>query len=818
MKGFYLLIIASVFFFETQAQSTHYYTWLGNPADMILSTDSNLLILTAEGRVAKINALGEVIWESSLPSGGPYSAARRIFEMADGTLSVFCNSHLYKLTVGGAILSTFDISDINLTGVEMNNGGFFGYDYLYYTGLFSDKKISETGTLLWENSHTIAPESVYYYTSNNAYHFDGTYSYFLRQIYLEDLEDNPQAFLFNKFDTLGSMIINDTTLLDELKAFSGYEAVGDGFLCHGVAFGKFYLYKTDLNGNMEWETFTQTNAGFQAFDTLGPVKQLWNGNYLRAIRHYKYFSGTYTENYAFESYSPYGDSLYRTNTFFNDSYQIKSIVQMDSNVIAVAGYYLGPDFGTSAMFLLITDTLGNVPNTAMYGKVYQDVNDNDIYDPGDITFPNILLHTVPGTEACYTDGFGNYTMHNYSTGDFTIIPVVTPVWNIITPESYDIVISGEPLLDTIFDLDFQLDYSTAITDPAIALYISGVGIGKYTESYITLNNIGNQIVETGTIELQFPPYLSIHSTDPIFDDFSDSTITWNINSSLPFNPQLFKAVFFTDADTSLIGEPYSLTAKINEIPDDINYLNNADTSSGIIEYSYDPNHKIAIPQGYGANGSTDPSTTTMEYIIEFQNTGTAPAVDIIVRDIIDPDLDIDGIVMLGSSHSYSMERVQPNVVQWVFKNIYLPDSASDLLNSTGFIQMSIPLKEGAGIGTQITNNALIFFDLNAPIVTNTTKNTLEEFVPIIQPASDPIGFTLYPNPAGNYIFIKTDQPDQHQYQIAITDLNGKICFTQESISENNRLQVPVLQLPQGTYTICLRSHSENFGCATFIKQ
>lgn len=45
--------------------------------------------------------------------------------------------------------------------------------------------------------------------------------------------------------------------------------------------------------------------------------------------------------------------------------------------------------------------------------------------------------------------------------------------------------------------------------------------------------------------------------------------------------------------------------------------------------------------------------------------------------------------------------------------------------SNGFVAYTIQLKSNLPAGTQITNNADIYFDFNAPIETNTTLNTIQ---------------------------------------------------------------------------------------------
>ncbi len=51
----------------------------------------------------------------------------------------------------------------------------------------------------------------------------------------------------------------------------------------------------------------------------------------------------------------------------------------------------------------------------------------------------------------------------------------------------------------------------------------------------------------------------------------------------------------------------------------------------------------------------------------------------------------------------------------------LPDSATDMAGSQGYFKFRIPLSEGLPNMTEVENTAAIYFDLNPPVITNTTN-------------------------------------------------------------------------------------------------
>jgi hypothetical protein len=63
-------------------------------------------------------------------------------------------------------------------------------------------------------------------------------------------------------------------------------------------------------------------------------------------------------------------------------------------------------------------------------------------------------------------------------------------------------------------------------------------------------------------------------------------------------------------------------------------------------------------------------------------------------------------------------------VRFNFPNINLPDSTNNEPESHGYIQYKIKRNAGLSPGTAISNKASIYFDFNAPIVTNTVTNNI----------------------------------------------------------------------------------------------
>jgi hypothetical protein len=223
--------------------------------------------------------------------------------------------------------------------------------------------------------------------------------------------------------------------------------------------------------------------------------------------------------------------------------------------------------------------------------------------------------------------------------------------------------------------------------------------------------------------------------------------------------------------------------------------------------SWDPNDKTGFPLGYGAQHYIE-DDTKMRYRVRFQNTGTAPALDVVILDTLSTHLDVFSIKMGAASHSYTWTVLDNNVLQFTFSNINLPDSASNEPASHGFIDYKIEQKANNPIGTVINNSAAIYFDLNPPVITNTTFHTIgDNFVQVVITSQDDIlsensapKVRVFPNPFGEVATFEIIDPSTtyNAINLVIYDITGREI---RNIQANNEQQIQLQRgnLSQGVY-------------------
>jgi uncharacterized repeat protein (TIGR01451 family) len=246
----------------------------------------------------------------------------------------------------------------------------------------------------------------------------------------------------------------------------------------------------------------------------------------------------------------------------------------------------------------------------------------------------------------------------------------------------------------------------------------------------------------------------------------------------------------------LCGSPNASVGQVLQVPqDDQDDFVEIDCQEVLA--SYDPNNKSVMPQGLTLEHCID-STDVMEYIIRFQNTGTAPAQKIIITDTISQYLDVSKFNYMSSSHTCTVDILYSNIIRWTFEDIMLPDSNSNEPESHGYVKFKINQIEGNDIGTIITNSANIYFDYNLPVITNQVSNkvwkTEEIFTPLPLIYGNSV-VNVYPNPANSYVVFEVDS---EAYDIYILNLSGQI--VQKTININSKeFKLQIDNLEEGIY-------------------
>lgn len=355
------------------------------------------------------------------------------------------------------------------------------------------------------------------------------------------------------------------------------------------------------------------------------------------------------------------------------------------------------------------------------GTVFQDDNGNCIQDPGEPGVPHVYMDITPGS-AIFTDSAGYYTLQ-VDPGNHVIQARIGPGYSFICPSTNSISVSGPNYGDVIRDLDFALDFDT-IQDVSIHVALGRARPGFGRHDNITYRNDGT-IPMDGTVSFTFDTTLSLSWVRPPYVSYDSSVqiLTWNYQNLMPGESRAIgvRTLVPTSAQA---GDILDFSANISPLINDSTPANNQKNASVVVVNSFDPNDKLVTPTGIEAEGFILTTQKELDYTVRFQNTGTAPAIFIVVRDTVDSHVDMATFRPAGQSHPYSLSVEEDSILVFTFEDIYLPDSTSDLTGSQGYLSFSIKLEDDLSPGTTIRNSAGIYFDFNEPIITNEVVNTL----------------------------------------------------------------------------------------------
>ncbi|MEL7535177.1 MAG: SprB repeat-containing protein, partial [Bacteroidota bacterium] len=372
------------------------------------------------------------------------------------------------------------------------------------------------------------------------------------------------------------------------------------------------------------------------------------------------------------------------------------------------------------------------------GTVYYDQNNNCIQDPTENGIPYMVVDLAPGW-ATLTDAQGHYSLQA-DTGSAVVSVMPAPFSGPLCPATGLTNLSFSSYEDDTTGIDFAMDFQ-AVQD-LVVNHTAGVAVPGITRyHFLTATNLGNVPV-SGVVSANYDATESLTAAinpAPSLNDPTNQLLEWNYGTLAPGASAVF--TFFTMVDTAATpGDTSKTYVVLNPIAGDTTPANNYDTTCVEILASYDPNDKQVSPEGVvapatGQGGYILPTQDLMEYTVRFQNTGTYPAQYVVIRDTLDSDLNALSFRAAGASHPYSLNFEDDSVLVFTFANINLPDSASDPQGSQGFVAYTLQHAGSLSPGSQIENRAAIYFDYNAPIITNTVQNTIFTYPEV---AMDPL--------------------------------------------------------------------------------
>lgn len=441
-------------------------------------------------------------------------------------------------------------------------------------------------------------------------------------------------------------------------------------------------------------------------------------------------------------------------------------------------------------------------NGAIRINAFYDTNNNGHRDAGErLSKYGTFKRTLNGTTEEIATPFGFYTFYDdnpanvytlsYAPSDYSCSSTyqANTVYNNVTATPGTTAVYNFPIT-TAACTDFAV-YITETSRPRPGLTYS---------AKITLANYGNTMISFGYISFTRDSRTPIISIPGIYGiDETPTGFYYSFDYLFAGEVRTIDVVMSVPAIPNIaLGDELINTVTSGIVTAEDGYtINDNATLHSIVIASYDPND-ITEHHGPKVKINEFSEEDFLTYTIRFENTGNAEALDVMIHDLLDAQLDASTIRMISASHYYVMNRVDNNVT-WMFPDIDLPPSVENTTIGKGYLTFQIKPMPGFAVGDIIPNQADIYFDTNPAIVTNEFETEFVAPLAVDQFASD--GFSMYPNPTKNHVNIGFKNTKIES--VSVSDLLGKMLFTQ-AINRPDA-QIDLSAISKGVYFVKVKT-------------
>ncbi len=480
-------------------------------------------------------------------------------------------------------------------------------------------------------------------------------------------------------------------------------------------------------------------------------------------------------------------------------------------------------FETETIQFLISNTVGLpnchvnsycsfVPGGTFYslqGTTHFDANANGC-DATDLYYPNFKLGITDGflTSTIIANNSGHYQF-DAQAGTQTLTPVLeNPTYFTVSPSTASVTF---PDATSPYLQDYCITANGIHNDLEVALLPIDIARPGFDATYKIIFKNKGTASQSGTVSLVFDDaVLDLVSAIPSVSNTATNSLTWDFNDLLPFETREVTVVLNVNSpgETPAVnnGDILNYNATIGGATDETPVDNTAVLAQGVVN-SFDPNDKTCLE---GTIITPSMVGNYVHYVIRFENDGTANAQNIVVKDLIDTNkFDVATLIPLSGSASYVTRITNSNQVEFVFENINLPFTAGA---NTGYVAFKIKTKPNLVLDDSFSNTASIFFDYNAPIVTNTATTTVG--ILANQDFDFNTYFSVYPVPAKQVLNLQMKETIGVK-SIAIYNSLGQVVLALPNTYNSTGIDVSALQT--GSYIIKLFT-DKGTARAKFVKE
>jgi hypothetical protein len=460
-----------------------------------------------------------------------------------------------------------------------------------------------------------------------------------------------------------------------------------------------------------------------------------------------------------------------------------------SNVLVMLGLYGLTDVEVNTYCSF--DPTG--PHNRIQGTFSYDTDANGC-SASDLKIPYMKVGITNGTTSGmgFSKTDGSYAFRTES-GNFTLTPQFENPFFTVSPATATV---NFPDLDDEQTRDFCVSANGFHPDLEIVLApIGGARPGFDANYQIVYRNKGNQI-QSGQINLTYDEaHTDFVSADPATSNQAPGLLTWNFSALMPFEVRMISFILNVNSPVENpavnAGDILPFTVQVTNGEGEETPLDNSFSLNQDVVNSFDPNDKTCLEGGNVLPGHIG---KYLHYNINFENTGSADAVNIVVKDLIDTSkFDINSLQVMHASHPVDV-RVAGNKVEFIFENINLPPAIMNPIGGHGNVLFKIKTLPTLSEDDSVTNTANIYFDYNHPIDTNQARTTFNNLSKTDFVKDNSV--SVSPNPAKGRVAIKALNTIK---LVQLYDMQGRILET--SIENNKQTTLDMAQWQHGIYFV-----------------
>lgn len=556
----------------------------------------------------------------------------------------------------------------------------------------------------------------------------------------------------------------------------------------------FNIPTLDLSSNVQLIVLSVKGTSFQELDLSNNEDlhsvNIQNNEFLEYVN-FKNGYNYLIDNEVFQDPS----NIVLISTFRAKNNPNLNFICVDDIDFAMTMFNTSPSELDSTITFLENCSLAGSSNT-FTGTINYDENSNGC-DNSDPVVNNFLVNS--------NDGINDFTTSVSESGEYILNVVentyITGVLNVpdyftVSPQTSTHTFVG---YDNQEQLDFCITANQSVADLNITLLpINQARPGFESNYQLVIENMGTQTA-MANVSLSFDENSqSFVTATPSETSSTANELTFEVNNLPPFGQQVIDFTMQTFQPPVVNGgDVLNFTAEVTPNTNDYTPEDNTFVFDQIVVNSYDPNDKQVLQ---GSQVLIDDADQYLDYLIRFQNTGTASAINVRVVDTLHPNLDYSTLKPVNASDNYRVEIINGNHVAFIFDNINLPHESADGPGSHGFIAYKIKPKNDVVVGDVVTGDAKIYFDYNAPIITNMVSTEFVDELGVNNVNSTENTVIIYPNPTSSVLNL---QPNKGIILESVTlyNLQGS-----ELLHFNKKMeQLNLEKLSSGVYILTIKT-------------